>query len=109
GSVTQAHQLSQIDPWFLSHIHAIAALEKQLIQGNLNQKLLRQLKQAGFSDQAIAQLKNKSVNQVRALRLKHKIVPYVKQIDTSAGEFAAQTNYLYLSYHAVEHDIAPAA
>jgi carbamoyl-phosphate synthase large subunit len=32
----------------------------------------------------------------------------VKQIDTLAGEFAAQTNYLYLTYHGVEHDIAPA-
>ncbi|BBB14705.1 carbamoyl-phosphate synthase [Candidatus Rickettsiella viridis] len=109
GSVTQAQKLSQIDLWFLAHIHAIADLEKQLTQTNLNQKLLLQLKQSGFSDQAIAQLKNKSVKQIRSLRLKHKIIPYVKQIDTLAGEFAAQTNYLYLSYHAVEHDIKPAA
>ncbi|MDQ8039046.1 MAG: carbamoyl-phosphate synthase (glutamine-hydrolyzing) large subunit, partial [Rickettsiella sp.] len=109
GSITQAQQLSQIDVWFLAHIHRIAALEKQLMQGVLNQKLLRQLKQSGFSDQAIAQLKNKSVKQIRALRLKHKIVPYVKQIDTLAGEFASQTNYLYLTYHAVAHDIMPAS
>lgn len=109
GSVTQAQKLSQIDVWFLAHVHAIADLEKKLTKANLNQKLLRQLKQAGFSDQAIAQLKNKSVKQIRSLRLKHKIIPYVKQIDTLAGEFAAQTNYLYLSYHAVEHDIKPAS
>ncbi len=109
GTVAQAYQLSQIDPWFLFHIHAIAELEKQLIRQNLNPKLLRQLKQAGFSDSAIAQLKNKSVNYIRSLRLKHNIIPYVKQIDTLAGEFAAQTNYLYLSYHAVAHDIMPAS
>ncbi|MES2998647.1 MAG: carbamoyl-phosphate synthase (glutamine-hydrolyzing) large subunit [Pseudomonadota bacterium] len=109
GSVMQARQLSQIDPWFLAHIHAIAQLEIPLVQGNLNQKLLRQLKQSGFSDQAIGQLKSKSAAQIRVLRLKHGIVPYVKQIDTLAGEFAAKTNYLYLSYHAVEHDIAPAS
>lgn len=108
GSLTQAQQLSQIDIWFLAHIHAIAELEKQLVQANLNQKLLRQLKQSGFSDPAIAQLKKRSVKQIRSLRLKHKIIPYVKQIDTLAGEFEAQTNYLYLSYHAVEHDIKPA-
>jgi carbamoyl-phosphate synthase large subunit len=109
GSVAQAYQLSQIDPWFLSHIHAIAQLEKKLIQSNLNKKLLQQLKQAGFSDKVIGQLKNKLPHQVRSLRLKYKIIPYVKQIDTLAGEFAAQTNYLYLSYHAIEHDIAPAS
>ncbi len=109
GSVAQAHQLSQIDPWFLSHIHAIKQLESRLMQGVLNRKLLCQLKQSGFSDQSIAKIKNKSIKQIRSLRLRHKIVPYVKQIDTLAGEFAAQTNYLYLSYHAVEHDIAPAS
>ncbi len=40
-------------------------------------------------------------------RLQANIIPYVKQIDTLAGEFAAQTNYLYLTYHACEHDIEP--
>jgi carbamoyl-phosphate synthase large subunit len=108
GTVMQAYRLSQINPWFLSHIHAIAELEKQFRQEKLNPQLLRQFKQFGFSDQVIAQIKNKSIKQIRTLRLRHNIIPYVKQIDTLSGEFAAQTNYLYLSYHAIEHDIAPA-
>ncbi len=49
---------------------------------------------------------NKAETDVRKKRIAAKIIPYVKQIDTLAGEFAAQTNYLYLTYHASEHDIA---
>lgn len=109
GSVVDAQHLSHIDPWFLFHIHAIAELEQQLRQNTLHPLLLRRLKQSGFSDHAIARIKNEPVTQIRQLRVQHHIIPYVKQIDTLAGEFAAQTNYLYLSYHAVEHDILPAA
>ncbi len=108
GSVAQAQNLSQINYWFLSHIHELTELEKRLNQQKLNKQLLYQLKQAGFSDSFIAKTKNKSEKQIRCLRLKYGIVPFVKQIDTLAGEFSAQTNYLYLTYHAVEHDIAPA-
>ena len=41
------------------------------------------------------------------MRLDHHIKPYIKQIDTLAGEFAAETNYLYMTYHALSHDITP--
>ena len=92
----------------MSHIYGLTELEKQLNQQKLNKQLLYQLKQAGFSDSFIAKAKSKSEKQIRCLRLKYGIVPFVKQIDTLAGEFAAQTNYLYLTYHGVEHDIAPA-
>ncbi|MFM2322214.1 MAG: carbamoyl-phosphate synthase [Pseudomonadota bacterium] len=108
GSVVEAQNLSQINYWFLAHIYRLSELEKQLNEQKLNKHLLYQLKQAGFSDSFIAKVKNKSEKQIRCLRLKYGIVPFVKQIDTLAGEFAAQTNYLYLSYHAIEHDIAPA-
>ena len=108
GTVVQAQNLSQINYWFLSHIYGLTELEKQLNQQKLNKQLLYQLKQAGFSDSFIAKAKSKSEKQIRCLRLKYGIVPFVKQIDTLAGEFAAQTNYLYLTYHGVEHDIAPA-
>jgi carbamoyl-phosphate synthase large subunit len=108
GSVLQAERLSQINFWFLAQIHQLTELERQLNLHKLNKNLLRQLKQAGFSDSFIAKTKNKSIKQIRALRLRYGITPFVKQIDTLAGEFAAQTNYLYLSYHAVEHDISPA-
>lgn len=107
GSIRKAQHLSQIDPWFLSHVHALTKLEKQLKKRTLTKNLLVQLKQAGFSDNFIAKTKNKPESTIRALRLKYKILPFVKQIDTLAGEFTAQTNYLYLTYHAVEHDISP--
>ncbi|TAK76790.1 MAG: carbamoyl-phosphate synthase (glutamine-hydrolyzing) large subunit [Gammaproteobacteria bacterium] len=102
GTVEEAHRLSNINTWFLSHIHAIAALEK-----HFNMDLLKTAKQMGFSDRAIGRLTHQSEDEIRALRLKANIVPYVKQIDTLAGEFAAKTNYLYLTYHACEHDIEP--
>lgn len=106
GAIAEAHNLSKIDPWFLAHIHAIAELENKLNTQNLTTELLLTAKQTGFSDRAIGQLKNKTETQIRTLRLSKNIVPYIKQIDTLAGEFAAQTNYLYLTYHACEHDIA---
>lgn len=107
GSVEEARQLSNIDLWFLSHIHAIAAIEKQIKSETLSDALLRVAKRNGFSDRAIGRLTNQSEDTIRNQRCKANIIPYVKQIDTLAGEFAAQTNYLYLTYHACEHDIQP--
>ena len=103
----KVHQLSKIDNWFLYHLQTIAECDQQLREKKLNSALLRQAKQMGFSDKALAKLTNKTEQQIRALRLRNHIVPYVKQIDTLAGEFAAQTNYLYLTYHGCEHDIKP--
>lgn len=107
GDVTEAQQLSKIDPWFLNPINSIAKLEKTITQENLTAELLLKSKQMGFSDRALAILKNLSEKDIRALRQQYKIIPYIKQIDTLAGEFEAQTNYLYTTYHACEHDIAP--
>lgn len=109
GDLATAQALSKIDSWFLAHIHSIANLGQQLIRDELSPDLLRTAKQAGFSDRSLARLKNKTEAQLRALRIEWGIVPYVKQIDTLAGEFAAQTNYLYMTYHGCEHDIAPSA
>lgn len=107
-SVEEAQRLSNINIWFLSHIHAIASIEKALAQQpTLDENLLRTAKKSGFSDRAIGRLIKQSEDKVRSLRQAMNIVPYVKQIDTLAGEFAAQTNYLYLTYHASEHDVEP--
>lgn len=78
----------------------------------LVQEILR-AKKIGFSDFQIARLifKSKSSDiendllKVREFRKANNIVPYVKQIDTLAGEFPAQINYLYLTYNGTEHDI----
>ncbi|RDI41308.1 carbamoyl-phosphate synthase (glutamine-hydrolyzing) large subunit [Aquicella lusitana] len=105
GTVAEAQRLSNINFWFLSHIHAITEVEKRLAAEPLSPELLLHAKRMGFSDRAIGKLTKQSEEDVRMLRLSKQIVPYVKQIDTLAGEFAAQTNYLYLTYHAAEHDI----
>jgi carbamoyl-phosphate synthase large subunit len=107
GTVEEAHQLSKIDPWFLYSIWHIAQIEKKLRVEQLTPALLRIAKQTGFSDKAIGDLTHQSAAAIRALRLAADILPYVKQIDTLAGECAAQTNYLYMTYHAMEHDIVP--
>lgn len=105
GTVEKAHTLSKIDPWFLYHIWHIAQIEKQLKKSSLTSDELLLAKKTGFSDHALGRLTGQSSSAIRATRLAANIKPYVKQIDTLAGEFAAQTNYLYMTYHATEHDI----
>lgn len=105
GTVVEAQQLSKINEWFLAHIYDIAQTEKQLATEKLTPQSLRFAKRMGFSDIAIGKLTHQSIDAIRKKRIAENIIPYVKQIDTLAGEFAAQTNYLYLTYHACEHDI----
>ena len=106
-SVKKIHSLSRIDPWFLEKMHRITAFEKTLAKKPLSKDMLHQAKKLGFSDAHIASLRKRSEKEIRALRVKHKVTPYVKQIDTLAGEFPAKTNYLYFTYHGSEHDIKP--
>jgi carbamoyl-phosphate synthase large subunit len=107
GTVEEAHSLSKIDIWFLYLIWHITQLEKQLKKEKLTPALLRSAKQAGFSDKAIGHFTQQTEQAIRELRISSNIIPYVKQIDTLAGECAAQTNYLYMTYHGVEHDVGP--
>ena len=105
--VEKIHEWSRIDPWFLHKLHRIITFEKDLKKKILSPILLRNAKRLGFSDAQIAIVKKTTEKEVRALRKKHKITPVIKQIDTLAGEFPAQTNYLYLTYHGTENDIEP--
>ncbi len=107
GSLQEAHRLSQIDLWFLSQVQEIAEIEKRLKQKPLNAERLSEAKRAGFSDCTLAKLKKTSEAKIRALRKKHRVLPVIKQIDTLAGEFDAQTNYLYVTYHGHVNDITP--
>ncbi|MEM9243359.1 MAG: carbamoyl-phosphate synthase (glutamine-hydrolyzing) large subunit [Pseudomonadota bacterium] len=107
GQVEQVEAWSHINPWFLRHVHQIAQFENQLRQSTLTPEQLRLAKKLGFSDRALASICQQDTKAIRALRLRHGITPYIKQIDTLAGEFDAQTNYLYLSYHAEQHDVQP--
>ncbi|MBI3893524.1 MAG: carbamoyl-phosphate synthase large subunit [Candidatus Wallbacteria bacterium] len=104
-----------IDPWFLHRIQNIVRIDRLLGDHALERlpvELLREAKRAGFSDRAIARAVRpaRTEEQVRAHRRSAGVVPVVKQIDTTAGEFPARTNYLYLTYHGDRHDLpAPAA
>lgn len=105
GSISDAEKMSQIDPWFLRHIRDLALFEDRLKKEKLTPPLLRESKELGFSDASIGKIKGKTAEEIRKLRLKERIVPFVKQIDTLAGEFDAETNYLYMTYQAIEHDV----
>lgn len=100
GTVEDAYEASRIDRWFLNQIFDLAAFDFKL-------EHLRKAKELGFSDKSIARMTGKKEEEIRQLRKKEKITPFVKQIDTLAGEFDAETNYLYTTYQASEHDVAP--
>lgn len=101
------HELSHIDNWFLAHIAEIYDIERRLKRDVFNVDLLRYAKEHGFSDKTIAELTGKAENEVRKQRINWGIVPVIKQIDTLAGEFAAETNYLYMTYHGRQNDVTP--
>lgn len=106
-------QHSNIDPWFLARLHNIIKFRKYIrgkTLANVTDADLLQGKKFGFSDVQLASLLSKpsdavTDDQVRALRLKKNIKPFVKQIDTLAAEYPAQTNYLYTTYHGSEDDV----
>ena len=100
--VQQIHRLSHIDKWFLYKLQNIVEMEQQLraLNGHkLSAELILQAKQLGFSDIQISRLTGKPEKTVRQFRHRHKLHPVLRQIDTLAAEFPAQTNYLYLSYN----------
>jgi carbamoyl-phosphate synthase large subunit len=110
-SIEKIHQLTKITPWFLYKMKNIVFTElklKQSVAGGLQEldfNLMKEAKQNGFSDLQIADLIHSTENEVREKRKSLSILPVVKQIDTMAAEYPAQTNYLYLTYHGNEHDI----
>lgn len=107
GSLDEAQALSRIDYWFLTQIEQIAKIALA-VKESVTPELILQAKKFGFSDKTLAGLLGKSEVEVREYRLANNIRPVVKQIDTLAGEFAAETNYLYTTYHGKYNDITPA-
>lgn len=107
GTVAEVEKLSGINPWYLHHLYRIYEVEQSLHEHGPTEELLREAKCVGISDHSIGNIVEQTTLEIRKLRQSYNIVPYIKQIDTLAGEFAAQTNYLYLSYHATCHDIEP--
>ncbi|KAF9376463.1 hypothetical protein CPB97_010793 [Podila verticillata] len=107
-SVDRIWELTKIDKWFLNKLQNIIRLDKTLANftaSDVPASMLRSAKQLGFSDRQIASAISSNELSVRRLRTDAGIIPFVKQIDTVAAEFPAFTNYLYMTYNAVEHDV----
>ena len=116
-SIDEIHDKTKIDKWFLQklkNIHEIK-LELEKVQSikKLDDELLLKSKKTGFSDFQLARIMLHSLNEdisgdslkIREHRKARNIKPSIKQIDTLAGEYPAQTNYLYLTYNGTEHDV----
>lgn len=122
-TIDQIHDLTKIDRWFLEKLWNIVGTAKRLESYtdesvNLEKEhnpgfdeILKTAKQQGFSDFQVARaiykekLEDEHSLQVRKYRKKLGILPFVKQIDTLAAEYPAQTNYLYLTYNGSENDV----
>jgi len=107
-SVEKIHQLTNIDNWFLYKIQNILTVERQLetyANGICPKGMLLQAKKVGFSDFQISKVLGCTEDEVRETRRNYGLHPSVKQIDTLAAEFPAQTNYLYLTYNGTADDI----
>ena len=116
-TVDQIHDLTKIDKWFLEKLQHIIDIDEEMKKCNINtldKDLLRTAKVYGFTDFQIAravgledELKSmrKASLVVRSRRKNYGILPVVKQIDTLAAEYPAQTNYLYVTYAGVNSDI----
>ncbi len=116
--VERIHQLTKIDRWFLEKLHHIIVTDDDLKAyssvDEVPADLLRRAKEQGFSDFQIARAVMKDKMDisgchnlvVRARRKELGILPVVKQIDTLAAEYPAQTNYLYLTYNGSANDVA---
>lgn len=116
-SIERIHELTKIDNWFLYKLEKIFKLKNELEEfkslDKLPDELLLKSKKAGFSDFQLARFilkedtdyKSEGLLAVREYRKSKGIVPAVKQIDTLAAEFPAKTNYLYLTYSGIKHDI----
>ena len=116
-SIDQVHDVTKIDKWFLSKLKNIANMRETCkTEGNIHRLLanngkerMKSLKIAGFSDRQIARYSNlegrEGEIQIRDIRKALGVKPCVKQIDTLAAEFPAQTNYLYMTYSGDFDDI----
>ena len=117
-TIDQIHDLTKIDKWFLQKLKHIIDIDEALKACRninvLDRQLLRTAKVYGFTDFQIARAvglegemgnMHKAALAVRRLRKNYGILPVVKQIDTLAAEYPAQTNYLYVTYSGVESDV----
>ncbi|BFG01259.1 CAD protein [Drosophila madeirensis] len=108
--IQELHQLTNIDQWFLHKLERIILFYHHLKRLNATPRQLGidellKAKRLGFSDKQVAKATKSTELVVRQQRHELGIRPFVKQIDTVAGEWPASTNYLYTTYHGIEHDV----
>jgi carbamoyl-phosphate synthase large subunit len=108
-TVERAHELTAIDPFFLREIEQIVRLRADLTTRRgidaLGREELLAAKRAGFSDRAIARCLGVLESDIRSRRHSLGVRPRLAQIDTLAAEYPADTNYLYWTYWAIDHDV----
>lgn len=106
-TIEHLHDLTKIDPWFLRKMKNIIEHMRLIEQAgrDIPKVELLRAKQLGFSDKQIAITCGSTELAVRKLRQEYGVTPFVKQIDTVAGEWPATTNYLYMTYNAAESDV----
>ena len=118
-TIDQIHDLTKIDKWVLQKLKHIIDIDEKLKACTsinvLDKELLRDAKVYGFTDFQIARAvglerelgnMHKATLVVRNIRKGYGILPVVKQIDTLAAEYPAQTNYLYVTYAGVASDVS---
>ncbi|MEJ2272383.1 MAG: carbamoyl-phosphate synthase large subunit, partial [Candidatus Bathyarchaeota archaeon] len=109
-SVEEIYDLSGIDPFFLHKIKNVIKVQNKLCNISKTDKefleTVKEAKRIGFSDKQIAICCSTDELAIRTLRKKANIIPAIKQIDTLAAEWPAQTNYLYLTYGGEEDDVS---
>ena len=109
-TVSEIHDITKIDHWFLRRLEAIVKTWKSIEQvsvAEMSNDLMMEAKKMGYSDRQIADclMGEPSEDDVRQKRIGAGILPYTKQIDTLAAEYPAATNYLYMTYHGSESDV----
>ncbi|MDD1778326.1 MAG: carbamoyl-phosphate synthase (glutamine-hydrolyzing) large subunit, partial [Candidatus Helarchaeota archaeon] len=111
-TIDEIYRLTMIDKWFLYKMKHIIEIENEMKKIDLlnsstevKKYWFERAKRFGFSDGQLANLLNIDTIKIRNIRKNLNIKPFVKKIDTLAAEWPAQTNYLYLTYSAIEHDI----
>jgi carbamoyl-phosphate synthase len=110
-TVDKINKMCRVDKWFLEKMRDIIQLREYLITVHENllteipKEVMLEAKAMGFSDKQIGSYVKADELAVRDHRKKLGVIPCVKQIDTVAGEFPAQCNYLYVSYNAQVDDV----
>lgn len=111
-SIDEIYDRTRIDKWFLYKLENIVNIERELknldfLESSRRDKkyLINKAKRYGFSDGQIAKIIGLETTAIRRFRKTNGIEPYVKQIDTLAGQCVPERNYLYLTYWGEKHDI----